>query len=148
MEIARTQIWVKAGSAVIIGFGLIVAAASLPPLSGPLSLLADLIIWPLDGLQTLDTTETRVLSAIGGGVMFGWGLTLWKVAQHVVPKDLKAARSIAMAGIYGWFAVDSIGSIMAGAPLNAVLNISFVLLFLWAFRSGSHNGIADTQESA
>lgn len=148
MEIARTQMWVKAGSAVIIGFGLIVAAAAWPPLSAPLLLLADLIIWPLDGLQTLDATETRVLSAIGGGVMCGWGLTLWKVAQHVVPKDITAARSIAMAGIYGWFAVDSIGSIAGGAPLNAVLNISFVLMFLWAFRGGSHNRIADSQENA
>ena len=39
-----------------------------------------------------------------------------------------------MTGLYSWFAVDSIGSIAAGVPLNAVANIGFVVLFVLVFR--------------
>ena len=135
MDITNTQNWVKAAAAIVIGVGLLLAAAAWPPLALPVALLADIIVWPLDGVQTLASPETRVFSAISGGVMVGWGVTLWKVAEHVLPVDPAVARSIVLTGIYSWFAVDSIGSIAAGAPLNAVLNIGFVVLFVWALRS-------------
>jgi hypothetical protein len=134
MDIATTQTWLKAASAVVIGFGLLLAAGAWPPLSAPVVLLADLIIRPLDGLQTLAAPETRVFMAISGGVMVGWGVTLWKLADQLLAEHLAAVRSITMTGLYSWFAVDSIGSVMAGVPLNAVANISFVVLFLLVFR--------------
>lgn len=133
MEIARTQGWVKAASMVVIGVGLALALAAWPPLSAPVALLADLVIWPLDGAEKLAAPETRLFAAISGGVMVGWGVTLWKVAAHVLPADLPLARSIAMTGLYSWFAVDSLGSIAAGAPLNVIGNVGFVALFLYAF---------------
>ncbi|MDZ7601754.1 MAG: hypothetical protein U1A06_10315 [Hoeflea sp.] len=134
MESTSTRTWVKAASAVVIGFGLMLAAAAWPPLAGPVLLLADLLIWPMDGLQTLAAPETRLLLAIAGGVMVGWGVTLWKLAEYLMPQHPAAVRTITMTGLYSWFAVDSLASIMAGAPLNAVANISFVVLFVLAFR--------------
>ncbi|MCC0036593.1 MAG: hypothetical protein H6887_15180 [Hoeflea sp.] len=134
MEIAHTQTWLKAAAAVVIGFGLLIAAGAWPPLSAPVALLADLLIWPLDGLQRLELPETRVFMAISGGVMVGWGVTLWKLADHLLAEHLAAVRSITMTGLYSWFAVDSIGSIAAGVPLNAVANIGFVVLFVLVFR--------------
>ncbi|MEM5473891.1 hypothetical protein WNZ14_19365 [Hoeflea sp. AS60] len=138
MESTPALAWVKAASAVVIGFGLLLAAAAWPPLSGPVVLLADLLIWPLDGLQNLAAHETRVFIAISGGVMVGWGVTLWKTADYLMPEHLAAVRSITMTGLYSWFVVDSIGSVMAGVPLNVVGNISFVVLFLLAFRQPRH----------
>lgn len=134
MEIAHTQTWLKAASAIVIGFGLLLAAGAWPPLAAPLVFLADLVIWPLDGLETLAAPETRVFMAISGGVMVGWGVTLWKLADHLMPEHLDAVRSITMTGLYSWFAVDSIGSIAADVPLNALANVSFVVLFLLVFR--------------
>lgn len=134
MEIAHTQTWLKAASAVVIGFGLLLAAGAWPPLAAPVVFLADLLIWPMDGLQTLQMPETRVFMAISGGVMVGWGVTLWKLADHLLAEHLAVVRSITMTGLYSWFAVDSIGSVMAGAPLNAVANVGFVVLFVLAFR--------------
>ena len=134
MEIERTQTGVKVAAAIVAGVGLVIAVAALPQLSGPVVFLADLLIWPLDGAQTLAAPETRVFMAIAGGVMFGWGVTLWKLAIYLMPKDAAAVRQITMTGLYCWFAVDSIGSVMAGVPLNAVANIGFVALFLLAFR--------------
>tara|TARA_R110002020_G_scaffold35195_16_gene106357 strand:+ start:4833 stop:5273 length:441 start_codon:yes stop_codon:yes gene_type:complete len=137
MENAHAQVWVKVASAVVIGVGLVLAAAAWPPLAAPVALLTDLLVWPLDGQQTLSSPETRVFAAIAGGVMVGWGVTLWKMAGHLLPVDIAAAKSIALTGIYAWFAVDSIGSIAAGASLNAALNLGFVALFLYAFRQPS-----------
>lgn len=134
MDIAHTQTWLKAAAAVVIGFGLLLAAGAWPPLSAPVAMLADLLIWPLDGLQTLAAPETRVFMAISGGVMVGWGVTLWKLADHLLPEHLASVRSITMTGLYSWFAVDSIGSIAAGVPLNALANLSFVVLFVLVFR--------------
>ena len=134
MENAQTQIWAKAAAACVAVVGLLIAIAAWPPLAGPVVVLADLLIWPLDGVQSLGAPETRVFMAIAGGVMVGWGVTLWKLADHLMPQDIPAVRSITMTGLYCWFAVDSIASIMAGVPLNALLNVSFVVLFLLAFR--------------
>lgn len=134
MEIAHTQSWLKAAAGIVIGVGLILAAGAWPPLAAPLVFLADLIIWPLDGLQTLGASETRVFMAISGGVMVGWGVTLWKLADYLISEHLAAVRSITMTGLYSWFVVDSIGSVAAGVPLNALANVSFVVLFLLVFR--------------
>ncbi|WP_052161566.1 hypothetical protein [Hoeflea sp. BAL378] len=136
MDIAETQTWVKAASAVVIGVGLALAAAAWPPLSAPVALLADLVVWPLDGAQALAAPETRLFAAIAGGVMVGWGVTLWKVAAHVLPQDLPLARTITLAGLAAWFAVDCAGSVAAGASLNILGNLGFVALFLLAFRQG------------
>ena len=134
MESVPTQAWVKAASAIVAGIGLLIAVAAWPPLAGPVVFLADLMIWPLDGAQSLAAPETRLFMAIAGGLMVGWGVTLWKLAVYLMPIDAAAVRQITMTGLYCWFAVDSIGSIMAGVPLNAVVNVSFVVLFLLAFR--------------
>ncbi|WP_340162352.1 hypothetical protein [uncultured Hoeflea sp.] len=136
MENEHTQAWVKAAAALVAGVGLVIALAAWPPLAGPVVFAADLFIWPLDGVQTLAAPETRVFIAISGGLMVGWGVTLWKLATHLMPTDAAAVRSITMTGLYAWFAVDSLGSIMAGVPVNALANIGFVVLFLLAFRQG------------
>ena len=41
--------WLKAGSLITIGFGLLIAAAAIPALSQPVAGLADLIFFPVDG---------------------------------------------------------------------------------------------------
>jgi hypothetical protein len=61
-------------------------------------------------------------------------VTLWKLADYLMPEQLAAVRSITMTGLYSWFVVDSIASIAAGVPLNALANVSFVVLFLLVFR--------------
>ena len=37
----------------------------------------------LDGAETLVASEARLLAAISGGVMVGWGVTLWLVVTFV-----------------------------------------------------------------
>jgi hypothetical protein len=131
--------WLKLGSALTIFFGALIAAAAVPAMSGPVQFLADLIFFPLDGLQSVAAEETRLINAIGGGVMVGWGVMLWMVSTQLYPKEPVLAGKIIMTSIIVWFVIDSAGSVFAGAPLNALGNVSFLLIFclpLWWSRKG------------
>lgn len=128
----------KATAAIVTGFGVIVALAALPATAGMANFLADLVFWPLDGAPRIDTPASRLLAAIAGGVLVGWGVTLWLVTAYVLPSDVSVASSIIRVGVLTWFVVDSLGSIAAGAPLNAALNISFLVLFLWPLARQTH----------
>jgi hypothetical protein len=106
----------KFGSALTIFFGILVAAAATPIGAMP---------------------ETRLLSAIGGGVMVGWGVLLWMLSTQLFPSDQRLAAKLIIASIVTWFVIDSAGSIIVGAPLNAAFNVSFLLIFcvpLWRYR--------------
>ena len=129
--------WLKTGSAITMFFGVLVATAASPAISGLMQFSADLIFFPLDGLQDVSAPETRLVSAIGGGVMFGWGLMMWMLTTRLYPKDPALAGSIIVTSIIAWFVLDSGGSILAGAPLNVVGNIAFLVIFcvpIWLSR--------------
>jgi hypothetical protein len=121
----------KFGSALVVGFGAVIAMAAYPPTAGIARFLLDLVIWPVDGVQAISGPEMRLLSAVSGGVMVGWGILLWLVATRLYPKDPGLARTLILASIGTWFLADSLASIVAGVPLNALLNVSFLVLFSW-----------------
>lgn len=120
----------KAGSAIVIGFGILITLAAFPPTAEPTRLLTDIIFWPPNGAETGAASETRLLSAIAGGVMVGWGVLMWLLVTRVFPRDPETARFMILASIGTWFVVDGIGSFAAGAPINVVLNIGFLALFV------------------
>ncbi|MGI9410175.1 MAG: hypothetical protein ACR2OV_08875, partial [Hyphomicrobiaceae bacterium] len=64
----------KFGSALVVGFGVVIAMAAYPPTAGIARFLLDLVIWPVDGVQAISGPEMRLLSAVSGGVMVGWGI--------------------------------------------------------------------------
>ena len=61
---------------VSLATGLALALAAVPALNLPIRLLTDLLIWPVDGTETLAASETRLGMAISGGVLVGWGLMI------------------------------------------------------------------------
>ena len=129
-----TIFWLQAGAGLTIFFGLLIAVASTPVAAMPVEFLADLIFFPLDGAQNTGAPETRLMNAIGGGVMTGWGLMLWMLATRLYPREPALAKQLIVTSIVAWYIVDSTGSVLAGAPLNAVFNVSFLLIFcvpLW-----------------
>ncbi len=130
----RTVNWLKTASAAVIAFGLLLLLGTLPMTSAPLGSLTDLIFWPLDGQENIAAPETRLLSAIAGGILSGWGLMLWQISARLYPQDPALARTLILSSVGVWFVIDGLGSILAGAPLNAALNVGFLLLFfvpLW-----------------
>ncbi len=111
-----------------------IALATYPATAGVTLFLTDLILWPIDSAQTLASPETRMLCAIIGGVMAGWGLMLWLVATRLYPREPALARTLILTSVGTWFVIDGIGSLLAGAPLNALFNVGFLLIFVIALR--------------
>lgn len=130
MSLSTTVVWLKFASGLVIAMGLLTATGAQPALAGVLRFIADLLFWPLDGAQTLAQPESRLLAAVGGGVMTGWGILLWLVVTRLFAREPQLARTMILAAMIGWFVVDSTGSVLAGAPLNAMLNLGFLLLFV------------------
>lgn len=129
MSTQATIAWLKAASLLLIGFGVMVALAAVPSLGGPARLLIDLAFWPVDGAQSLDAAEARLLCAVAGGMLVGWGALLYVISARLYEREPALARTMIMISIGSWFIVDSAASIAAGAAMNAVFNIGFLLLF-------------------
>lgn len=134
MHSQTTSKWLRAASALVVGFGVLVVLAAHPATAGLTMFLIDFILWPIDGAQGGVTPELRLIFAISGGVLVGWGVMLWLIATRLYPREPQLARSMILWSVAVWFVVDSAASIVAGAPLNALLNTSFLLMFglpLW-----------------
>lgn len=121
--------WLKYDAIFVIGFGVMMAAAALPALAAPTTLLLDLVFFPLDAAQPIDTPSLRLLSAICGGVLVGWGVLLWLVADRLAARDPGLARSMILLSLGAWFVVDSTGSVLSGGHWNVLGNLGFLLLF-------------------
>ncbi len=82
-----------------------------------------------DLLITHDPT-TRFLSAITGGFLFGFGVTIWCLSAWVYDKAPEAVRKSLVVGLCSWFVLDSTGSILSGNASNALFNVIILLLFI------------------
>jgi hypothetical protein len=123
----------RVGAALMIGFGLVVAMAAAPALQGPARLMIDLLVWPVDGRPAAFSAETRLLAAVVGGVMAGWGATIWALAGAEGTAGAALARRAIVGPAALWFCLDSLGSVVAGAPLNAASNVLFLVLLSLPF---------------
>jgi hypothetical protein len=128
-ETTREQ-WLKLAAIIVIAFGPVVSLAAHPVTAGLNGLFVDLTFWPLDGGPAMDAPATRLLSAIGGGLTMGWGVMIYLVAAKLYRREPELARSIILASVVTWFLVDSIGSVVAGAPANVIINLVFLLMFV------------------
>lgn len=97
------------------------------PTSEPARLTLDILSWPLDGLQTYASPDTRFLSALTGGFLLGWGVTIWYLSARVYDIAPEVVRQAVLTGLLAWFVLDSSGSIASGNVSNAIFNV-FVLL--------------------
>jgi hypothetical protein len=75
------KIWLKASSIAISAYALLFFLGSITSLKKPIEVVLDLSEWPLDGLQNYDAPTTVLLSAILGGVMFGWAILMWLLSN-------------------------------------------------------------------
>ncbi|MHA7870970.1 MAG: excinuclease ABC subunit A [Hyphococcus sp.] len=127
---ARVVILKAAAFALLIGPGLIMVSAPATPLLGWVEAFLDLAHQPLDGGERIDDSAGRLLNAILGGVLVGFGAMIWLTAERVYRNNPDLGRPLILAPMSCWFVADSAGSILAGAWFNAVLNAAFFALFL------------------
>lgn len=111
--------------------GVLLALGASPALVEPARLFVDLVFWPLDGAETIDTPAARLLAAVSGGLTAGFAAAIWVVATHLLPREPGLARQIIGGMTVAWFATDSTGSLLAGSPGNVVANVAVAAVLLW-----------------
>ncbi|MEP0944481.1 MAG: hypothetical protein ABJH63_05670 [Rhizobiaceae bacterium] len=125
----RTNI-LKYASLGLIGFGVLNFLSLFPFLQPVMGWFLDLAyLSPFGTDHQLASPAGALWIAISGGLLAGWGTTLWLISSQVYSKDPSLGSRIILTGVAVWFVIDSAGSIAVGAPFNAVLNFAFLLMF-------------------
>lgn len=121
--------YLKITAILVASFGPICAIGAISGFSEPARWTLDLLSWPIDGLQTYDDS-TRFLSAITGGFLLGFGVTIWNLSNWVYDKAPDMVRKSVVIGLSSWFVLDSAASIASGNASNALFNVIILLLFI------------------
>ena len=128
----RTQkfhkFWLKITAVVVGSFAPVFFFGTMEATLEPARWTLDLVSWPLDGATTYASPDTRFLSALTGGFLLGWGVTIWLLSSWVYDKAPEAVRRAVLIGVLSWFFLDSAGSIASGNSSNAGFNVLFLVL--------------------
>lgn len=120
------------GAEITMLFGFVLALGAYPATAGPFTMMAALVL-PGGEASALLAPETRLLAAISGGLLMGYGVATLLLARRGLDEAPGLTRQVVLASISAWFVLDSLGSIAAGAPINALLNIGFLAIFALPF---------------
>ena len=120
------RLWFSVAALVVGSFGPVffLGAAGM---SEPARLTLDLLSWPIDGNISFHDPSVRFLSALTGGFLLGWGITIWFIGRYLYPVAPGPARKTVVYGLLGWFVLDSAGSAMSGNESNILFNIAVLL---------------------
>jgi hypothetical protein len=120
--------WLVVTALVIGAFGPVFTLGTMIATAAPAAWTLDLLSWPVDGNMPFDAGPTRFLSALTGGFLLGWGVTIWLLRAHVYDAAPEQVRKAVVGGLLAWFVLDTIGSIASGNPSNAGFNVIVLLL--------------------
>ena len=122
------KFWLKISAIVVASFGPIFFLGTMEATMEPARFTLDFLSWPLDGMTTYASPDTRFLSALTGGFLMGWGAMIWCLSVWVYDKAPEEVRKAVLIGALSWFILDSTGSITSGNPSNALFNVLVLLL--------------------
>ena len=122
------KFWLKITAFVVGSFGPVFFLGTMASTLEPARLTLDLLSWPIDGATTYADPDTRFLSALTGGFLLGWGVTIWLLSIWVYDKAPEGVRKTVLTGVLCWFFLDSSGSIASGNASNALFNVIVLLL--------------------
>ena len=126
----REQRVLRLNAEIIIGFGVLFALAAVPTVYSWVAIFFDVAHFPFNmAPEALDPTG-RLMIAISGGLTVGLGVMVWTVATEVIPVAAPQGRKVVLYSAVGWFITDSTFSVVAGSPLNVILNLSFLLMMV------------------
>jgi hypothetical protein len=124
---AAHKVWLKISAIVIGFFGPVLTLGTMPATNELARLGLDILTWPIDGFPDYQSEEIRFLSALAGGFLVGWGVTIWTLSSLAYDHAPEAVRRSLVYGASGWFVFDSFGSITSGQWPNALWNILVLL---------------------
>ena len=113
-----------------IMFGVLIGAGSTNCCVGAANFLSDMVFWPPDNGQQIVTPTARLLAAVLGGVMIGWGVTLGVLTYYFARTNPTGVSNIIIVSMTCWYVLDTTWSHLAGATPNALFNLGFLISFL------------------
>ena len=122
--------YLKTSGFLVALFGPICFLGTMPEFAEPARLALDVLSWPIDGRESLDGSSIKLVSAILGGFLLGYGVTIWALSSFVYSKAPEMVRRAVLIGFCSWFVLDSSGSIAGGHPSNAAWNVLVLLCFV------------------
>ncbi|MDX1958649.1 MAG: hypothetical protein SFU98_08760 [Leptospiraceae bacterium] len=122
------KFWLKITAIVVGSFGPVFFLGTMKDTAEPARLTLDLLSWPIDGNITYASSDVKFLSALTGGFLLGWGVTIWLLSKFVYDKAPDEVRKTVVYGVLSWFVLDSMGSIASGNASNAFFNVLVLLL--------------------
>jgi hypothetical protein len=121
--------YLKISGFLVASFAPICFLGTMPEFAEPGRWTLDLLSYPIDGRESMDDTTARLLAAVLGGFLLGYGVTIWKLSA-VYEKAPELIRKTVVTGLCAWFVLDSSGSIAGGHASNALWNIPILLAFV------------------
>lgn len=116
-------------TAIIIGiFGPALTLGTMEQTDGLARLGLQLLSGPGYATRSYDSDTLRFLSALTGGFLVGWAVTIAALRKWVYDAAPEGVRRTVVAGLLAWFVLDSTGSIASGTPWNAFFNVLVLLL--------------------
>ena len=114
----------------LIGPGLMMILGFKGPFMPAINGFLDIAHQPYDGQTQVSGQAGFLLNAILGGILIGFGTMIWMVSEHVFRENPDLGRKIILTSLLAWFVTDSLGSVLAGAWFNGVLNTVILICFL------------------
>lgn len=124
------KLWLKIAAAAIFCYAFLFFLGTIKGTNQFIQLVLDFSSWPLDGRQNYDAPTTVFLSALLGGILFGWGLLIWLLSTRIYDKAPEQTRKIVLISFLSWFLIDSLGSFLSGNVNNSIANIFLLLLLV------------------
>ncbi len=124
------KLWLKVTAIAVIGYALLFFLGTIKILEEPIRFVLDFSSFPIDNQQNYDAPTTVFLSALLGGILFGWGMMIWLLSEKLYDKAPEEVRRVVLISILCWFVIDNLGSVLSGNLNNAFTNIILLLLLV------------------
>ena len=120
--------WLRVATILLIAFGLILVVAHGLAMQG-----FSLLVYSSSGRISEFGAEAAdyiaLAHAVLGAVMVGWGTALLLVLHGPRKRNVREGALIFAISLTCWFIPDTIFSVASGFWQNALLNVSFAVLF-------------------
>ncbi|PIB38284.1 hypothetical protein [Maribacter sp. 4G9] len=124
------KFWLKVTAISIITYAVLFFLGTVHQTDKAIEVVLDISSWPIDELQNYDAKSTVFLSALLGGILFGWGILIWFLSSKIYDIAPEQTRKIVLISLVCWFVIDGLGSIFSGNSNNVIANIFLILVLV------------------
>lgn len=120
--------WLLVTAIVVGAFGPVFTLGTMADTAEPARWTLQILSGPGHPTRAWTSDTLRFLSALTGGFLVGWGVTIAGLRAWVYDQAPEGVRRTVVAGLLAWFVLDSTGSVASGTPWNAAFNVLVLLL--------------------